>query len=207
MLFGRSLLTTIAETPILQVGCGATGCEAGKMLGLMGAREVVLADFDYFDVSNQTRQFVARANHGQNQARAKSMALLDELTRLFPRMAERSNAYKEEVSDEKAHIFGDAYFQRIGLVLAMVDSNEARAHLSHMADYYNLLFVECGTKNLGGSSTVYLPSLTASYPEAPSRLDDGLTCQVKEFPHRDTHRYAMPDDSLAIFLNFSFFFN
>lgn len=186
MLFGAPLLRAISHLPILQVGCGATGCEAAKILGLMGTRELVLADHDYFDLSNQTRQFVARANRGGNQARAKCHALQSEMKRLYPAIAAKSLAY--EVSDENANYFSDEFYRGLGLILATVDSNEARAYLSHVADFHNLQFVECGTNNLCGSSTMFLPGLTAHFPESPSerQLDDGLSCQVKEFPYRDT---------------------
>lgn len=140
----------VAQARIMVVGCGALGNEVLKHLALLGARHLVIVDFDSVERDNLSRS-VLFTREDAEAGRRKVDAAADRLKQMNPDM-------------EICTIFGDiAYDVGLGLIRKMdvliscVDNRWARYCINRLCMRVGIPWVDGGIDDLEGTARVFKP--------------------------------------------------
>lgn len=140
----------VAQARIMVVGCGALGNEVLKHLALLGARHLVIVDFDSVERDNLSRS-VLFTREDAEAGRRKVDAAADRLKQMNPDM-------------EICTIFGDiAYDVGLGLIRKMdvliscVDNRWARYCINRLCMRAGIPWVDGGIDDLEGTARVFKP--------------------------------------------------
>ncbi|KAK9900867.1 hypothetical protein P389DRAFT_157380 [Cystobasidium minutum MCA 4210] len=146
---------------ILVVGAGGLGCEILTNLALLGFKDIHVIDLDTIDISNLNRQFLFRQKDvGQPKAEVAARFIMQRVPGV------KVTPYFGKIQDK-----GDDYYMQFNIVVAGLDSIEARRWLNiklvSLVDEENpeslKPMIDGGTEGFGGQARVILPSITACY--------------------------------------------
>lgn len=134
----------------LVVGAGALGNEVARVLGMLGAAQVVVVDPDAVEASNLPRSifFSGGTIIGQNKARALALRAEE----LFPR------AIWSPIGKEIADV-GFQSLAKSNLFFSCVDSDLARLEIAYIARRLNVPVVDGGlsTQNFSHGRVTFFP--------------------------------------------------
>ncbi|KAM6159579.1 ubiquitin-like modifier-activating enzyme 7 isoform 2-T2 [Erethizon dorsatum] len=190
-VFGAGFQETLSHQRYLLVGAGAIGCELLKGFALVGlgagaSGGVTVADMDYIERSNLSRQFLFRPwDIGKPKAEVAAAATRD----LNPNL--EVIAHTQVLDHTTEHIYGDNFFSHVDGVVAAVDSFEARHYLAARCIHYLKPLLEAGTQGTKGSASVFVPHVTEVYkgPISAEASEDAptLVCTMRYFPGTYEH--------------------
>ncbi|XP_054549988.1 ubiquitin-like modifier-activating enzyme 7 isoform X2 [Talpa occidentalis] len=189
-VFGAHFQEKLRDQHYLLVGAGAIGCELLKGfaltgLGAGGSGGVTVADMDYIERSNLSRQFLFRS---QDIGKPKATVAAEAAQCLNSDLKVTPFTFPLDPTTE--HIFGDKFFSEVHGVAAALDSFEARHYVAARCTYYLKPLLEAGTQGTLGSASVFIPHVTKTY-EAPastaSEDDPYPLCTIRLFPSTVEH--------------------
>ena len=195
LLFGDKILDKITKFNVLQVGCGATGCETAKLLSEIGVGKfgkLTLVDVDSYALSNRNRQFLC---YSENVGHSKSTVANKNLKEFYPdhNIQSINDAVSSFPPDNK---FFDDFYKEYDCFIGTVDNEKAREYLCKLALYHKKFFLECGTQSLKIQATVFKPPLNGnpgfsvylrSEKQQVDKVIEDLNCYPKDFPYLDSH--------------------
>lgn len=190
----RKIQNIIESLKVIQVGCGATGCETAKLFCEMkvGSNEkghITFIDGDQFSRSNRNRQFLCTESQ---QFKPKSQVVPNELLKLFPTYSKDSFSSLQYYLDDSIPNSVDL-IKANDLICGTVDNKKARIHACELAHLYNKFFIECGTASLAFSGSIYTPAINNMPPTAiysnnsPSNNNLSFNCNPVTYSLRDSH--------------------
>ena len=167
---------------VLQVGCGATGCETAKNIVALGIETLCLVDNDLFSLTNRNRQFYCKREFINFP---KSQTIQNQILERYKNID--VNYYVDKVCERSN--FSDHFYTQFDVFLGNVDNVPARVYLNQLACYFNKYFMECGTKTLSFSSSFYVPSIHLPIYNAPEEQEEIHmgNCTPKVLCFRDSH--------------------
>ncbi|KAM4821713.1 ubiquitin-like modifier-activating enzyme 7 isoform 2-T2 [Thomomys bottae] len=189
-VFGSSFQDRLSCQHYLLVGAGAIGCEMLKGFALVGlgagdSRGVTVADMDFIERSNLSRQFLFKP---QDIGRPKAEVAAAAVHNLNPDLQVTPLIHPLESTTE--HIYDD-YFSRVDGVVAAVDTFEARYYVANRCTHYLKPLLEAGTEGTKGTASVYVPHVTEVYsgPASAPASEDGPypICTIPYFPRKFEH--------------------
>lgn len=188
----------LAALRVLLVGAGALGGEVLKNLALMGVAHtevggrVTLADPDTVARSNLGRQLLYRAH---DVGEPKAAVAARQAASLRPEMAVTARALPVAPSTEAT--FDDALFAAHDVVIAAVDSHEARMYLDGRCVANARPLLEAGTLGQEASAQVVLPYVTEAYGSTQDPADSAIAvCTMRSHPTETAHVVAWARDEL-----------
>lgn len=187
-VFGWKLQRKLEEANVFIVGSGALGCEFLKNLALMGVccgnlGKLTLTDDDVIEKSNLSRQFLFR---DWNIGQAKSTVAASAAVSINPRL--HIEALQNRASPETEHVFDDAFWESLDVVVNALDNVNARIYMDTRCVYFQKPLLESGTLGTKCNTQVVIPHLTENYgasrdpPEKQAPM-----CTVHSFPHNIDH--------------------
>ncbi|KAF5200511.1 Ubiquitin-activating enzyme e1 [Thalictrum thalictroides] len=187
-VFGSKLQRKLEEAKVFMVGAGALGCEFLKNLALMGVScssegKLTITDDDVIEKSNLSRQFLFR---DWNIGQAKSTVAASSATLINPRL--HVEALQNRASSETEHVFHDAFWENLDVVVNALDNVTARIYMDQRCLYFQKPLLESGTLGAKCNTQMVIPHLTENYgasrdpPEKQAPM-----CTVHSFPHNIDH--------------------
>ena len=144
----------IRAARVLVVGAGALGNEILKNLALLGFLHVVIVDLDRIEVSNLSRTVLFRPSDvGSYKAEAAARAYRD----LLP------EAYVHSMVANVMQDVGLGLFAWADLVLAGLDSREARLWINRSAWKVHRPWIDGAIEGINGVCRVFLPGKAPCY--------------------------------------------
>lgn len=167
---------------VVQVGCGAAGCNIAQTLALSGVGEVRLIDPDVVEASNVTRSPLFRRERlapGRERMKAREVALgvLALSTAAAPRM---------RFAAKHVEALGYGAFRGASVVVSALDSLPGRAYLADVTRELGIPLVELGFMGHEGHVTVF--------PNAA----DGEPCWRCLHPRVDSGRLSCREYAQAV---------
>ncbi|XP_058414861.1 ubiquitin-like modifier-activating enzyme 7 isoform X9 [Diceros bicornis minor] len=190
-VFGAGFQKTLSHQHYLLVGAGAIGCELLKGfalvgLGTQGSGGVTVADMDYIERSNLSRQFFFRP---QDIGRPKSEVAAKAAHRLNSDL--QVTAFTNPLDPSTENIYEDNFFSRMDGVAAALDSFQARRYVAARCTHYLKPLLEAATQGTWGSASVFMPYVTDVYraPASATASEDAPypVCTVRHFPSTVEH--------------------
>src|ERR1700752_594168 len=137
---------SLRKARFLVIGAGALGNEILKNLALLGVGNIFVADLDMVEESNLSRSVLYRErNRGQPKAKVAAQAVRD----IYPEI--KVQAFHGDVIYE----LGMGAFRWADVVIAGVDSREARLHVNRSCWKTNTPFIDGATEILQGVIRVF----------------------------------------------------
>ena len=166
---GESGRQYFLKSKILVIGAGGLGCEILKSLALTGFKNIDVIDMDTIDVSNLNRQFLFRE---ADVKKPKAVVAADFIKRRVPSVNITPHFCK--IQD-----FDDDYYKQFDVVIAGLDSVDARMWISsnlcriarETSGEYTIPLIDGGTEEWRGHVKVIIPLQTAC-----------MKCQYELFP-------------------------
>lgn len=140
----------ISQAKIMVVGAGALGNEVLKNLALLGARNILIVDFDTISTSNLSRTVLfRREDKGKNKAeiaaqRTKELCLAEDV---------RIDWIHCDIVNE----LGAGIYREMDLVLGCLDNVEARLSINEQCWLTGTPWMDAGTNQLNGHVATYIP--------------------------------------------------
>ncbi|XP_006892954.1 PREDICTED: ubiquitin-like modifier-activating enzyme 7 [Elephantulus edwardii] len=192
-VFGADFQKKLSCQHYLLVGAGAIGCELLKSFALMGlgangSGKITVADMDFIERSNLSRQFLFRP---QDIGSPKAVVAAEAANRLNRGLQVSPHTSPLDPTTEK--IYGDSFFSRLDGVAAALDNFQARSYVAARCTHYLKPLLESGTLGTWGSAAVFVPHVTETYkgPKGPSSdaasKDANPICTVRFFPSTVEH--------------------
>lgn len=183
ILVGKENNEKIRNINTFVVGAGAIGCEMLKNFAMLGISsgnlgKITVTDNDLIEKSNLNRQFLFREHDLQ---KPKS----DTAAKAAKQMNKELNieSHLEKVCDDSEHIFSDAFFQTLDVVVNALDNVQARLYVDSRCVMNTKPLMESGTLGSKGHVQVILPHKTESYSSQRDPPDESFPmCTVKSFP-------------------------
>jgi molybdopterin/thiamine biosynthesis adenylyltransferase len=152
----------LSRARVLVVGAGALGNEIVKNLALLGIGHILIADFDAIEYSNLSRSILFRqADTGRPKARVAAEAA----KAIYP------DAHVGWFHGDVIYELGLGVFRWANVIIAGLDSREARLHVNRACYLVSRPFVDAATEILRGVVRVFLPPGTACYECTMSTAD------------------------------------
>jgi molybdopterin/thiamine biosynthesis adenylyltransferase len=133
--------STLSAAKILVIGAGALGNEVLKNLALLGVGNIFVADLDTIEESNLSRSILYRE---RDAGRPKAEVAAASVREIYPRL-------------RASHFHGDAIFglglgvyRWADIVIAGLDSREARLHVNRCCRKVNRPWIDGATETLQG---------------------------------------------------------
>jgi ubiquitin-activating enzyme E1 len=183
-IFGKKLYEKIKNTSPFIIGSGAIGCELIKNLGMMGTNIMIVADPDYIEKSNLSRQFLFNdgdIRKSKAQTAADKIKLFNSDTNVI--------VFEQKVSGETETIFNNEFHQNVDIYLNALDNVDARIYMDEQAIKYSKPLIDSGTMGAKGNVQVVIPYLTESYGSSkdPDEKSGIPICTIKSFPYKPEH--------------------
>ena len=144
----------IRDTRVLVIGAGALGNEILKNLALLGFEKIVVVDFDKIEESNLSRSVLFRSEDvGQFKAdvAARGTGAISASTVVRPLVA------------NVLHDCGLGLFGWSDVILAGLDSREARLWINRSAWKMNRPWIDGAIEGINGVARVFLPGAAPCY--------------------------------------------
>lgn len=204
-VYGEEVRKELAGLRIFVVGSGAIGCELLKTFSLMGVAQgspsggdsrglwskvgrggrggVILTDMDSIERSNLNRQLLFRQRHiGQ----PKAVVAAEMAAKLNPLFS--VHALTSKVSPETEHLFDDAFWEDVDVVVTALDNVDARRYVDEKCVQYQKILLDSGTLGTKGNTQVVLPFLSESYASSADPPEEAIPlCTLKSFPYLSDH--------------------
>lgn len=183
-VFGRNLLEKIQDAKPFIVGSGAIGCEILKNLGMMGVKQMYLADPDYIEKSNLSRQFLFSDS---DIRKSKAQTAANKIKIFNPES--NIQVFENKVCGETENIFSSNFYSNVDILLNALDNVDARIYMDEQAIKYSLPLIDSGTMGSKGNVQVIIPYLTESYGSSkdPDEKSGIPICTIKSFPYKPEH--------------------
>lgn len=197
-VFGTDLQEKLSDQHYLLVGAGAIGCEMLKVFALVGLGVranggVTVADMDYIERSNLSRQFLFRP---KDVRRPKAEVAAAAAHRLNPDL--RATPYTCPLDPTTEDIYDDSFFSRVNGVVAALDSFQARHYVAARCTHYLKPLLEAGTQGTWGSASVFVPYVTEAYrgPASDAASEDAPypVCTLRHIPSSMEHSVQWAQD-------------
>lgn len=140
----------VSEAHIMVVGCGALGNEVLKNLVLMGARHLVVVDFDVVEADNLTRSVLFSIDDARHQ-RQKAIVAAERLREMNPAVE------VTPICGDIAYDIGLGLVRRMDVVIGCVDSRWARYCINRLCMRAGKPWVDGGIDQLEGTVRVFAP--------------------------------------------------
>ena len=138
----------LRRAKVMVVGAGALGNEILKQLALLGIGRIALVDFDEVAISNLSRSILFRREDNGKKKALVAAARLKEINpdvRVLPLVGEVHS------------IVGTGFVRRMDLVLAGVDSVQARLQINELAWRAGVPWIDGALHELDGTMRVFMP--------------------------------------------------
>jgi adenylyltransferase/sulfurtransferase len=152
----------LSAARILVVGVGALGNEILKQLALLGVGHVFIADLDTIEASNLSRSVLFRRD---DVGRTKVEVAAGAASAIYPDI--RTGYYHGDV----VFGLGLGVFRWADIVMAGLDSREARLHVNRACYQVGRPFVDAATEELRGVVRVFLPPDGSCFECTMSKAD------------------------------------
>ncbi|KAG8063770.1 hypothetical protein GUJ93_ZPchr0003g18187 [Zizania palustris] len=187
-VFGSKLQKKLRDANVFVVGSGALGCEFLKNLALMGVScglkgKLTITDDGIIEKSNLSRQFLF---HDWNIGQAKSTVAAAAASAINSSL--HINALQNRACPETEHIFHDAFWEGLDVVVNALDNVNARMYMDMRCLYFQKPLLESGMLGPKCNTQMVIPHLTENYgasrdpPEKQAPM-----CTVNSFPHNIDH--------------------
>src|SRR5216684_5504538 len=144
----------LAAARVLVIGAGALGNEILKNLALLGFRNVVIVDMDRIDESNLSRTILFRESDiGDFKVNAAASAYLS----IAP------DALLQPIVANVTRECGLGLFASCDVILAGLDSREARLWINRSAWKVNRPWIDGAIEGINGVARVFLPGSAPCY--------------------------------------------
>lgn len=208
-VYGDEVQKELSGLKVFVVGSGAIGCELLKTFALMGVAEqaphgddagqrrgrgglwgatgggggVVLTDMDSIERSNLNRQLLFRQRHvGQ----PKALVAAEMAAKINPRF--HVMAHTSRVAQDTEHLFDDAFWQEVDVVVTALDNVDARRYVDEKCVQHQKILLDSGTLGTKGNTQVVLPFLSESYSSSADPPEEAIPlCTLKSFPYLSDH--------------------
>lgn len=170
----------IKKSKVLIVGVGGLGCEIAKNLAMLGVN-MYLLDMDTIEYTNLNRQILfSRASVGASKALTAAKFIKKHIN---PHVLVRGiHSPLEQVTP--------ALYKKVDLVIAGLDSMNARLMLNNICIQNEKILVDGGTRNYHGHVYTVFPGDNAClecYPVPVQDDDDMDACTVVGEPRKRNH--------------------
>ncbi|MFX0094673.1 MAG: ThiF family adenylyltransferase [Candidatus Hodarchaeota archaeon] len=171
----------LKESRVLIVGVGGLGCEVAKNLAMAGVGTLHLVDLDLIEYSNLNRQILFIGAH--NEGRPKAIVAAEKLKEINP----YGNYFGyhcalEELSPE--------LFEEVDLVVAGLDSVQARANLNRKCVHANVPMIDAGTSTYYAHVYTIFPGKNACLecdPQTEREQERLAACTLVGIPRKRAH--------------------
>uniref|UniRef100_A0A6G1S3P9 E1 ubiquitin-activating enzyme n=1 Tax=Aceria tosichella TaxID=561515 RepID=A0A6G1S3P9_9ACAR len=188
-VFGKDVLSKLAQARFFLVGAGAIGCELLKNFAMMGLGtapngRIIITDMDIIEKSNLNRQFLFR-NHDVGKMKSDTAAVAAKKMNSSLNIESNQN----RVGPETENVYDDEFFESLTGVANALDNVDARVYMDRRCVYYRKPLLESGTTGTKGNTQVVIPFLTASYSSTrdPEEEKSIPICTLKNFPNAIEH--------------------
>jgi ubiquitin-activating enzyme E1 len=183
-ILGKRFFEDFQNTTPFVVGSGAIGCEIIKNLGMMGVKQIYLADPDHIEKSNLSRQFLfndSDIRQSKAETAAKKIKILNPDTDV--------KIFVQKVCEQTENIFNKSFHSSVDIYLNALDNVDARIYMDSLALKYSKPLIDSGTMGSKGNVQVILPHLTESYGSSkdPDEKAGIPICTLKAFPYKQEH--------------------
>ena len=190
-VIGITLQKQLADLNLFLVGAGALGCEFLKNFAMMGIAcgekgSVTVTDDDIVEKSNLSRQFLFR---DWNIRSSKSAVAAEATQKLNPAIKVR--ALQDRVAPNTEHIFHDAFWKGLDMVVNALDNVNARLYVDSKCVYFGKPLLESGTLGAKCNTQDVVPYVTENYGASQDPPEkEAPMCTLHSFPHNIDHCLA-----------------
>lgn len=178
----------VQSARIMVAGAGATGNETLKNLALLGARRLLIADFDSISLSNLSRTVLFRtADLGKRKARVAARRVKELCLAPSPEI----DCFDGDIVWE----LGTGVYREMDLVFGCLDNVEARFAINHQCWLAGTPWIDAGILELGAHIGVYIPPAGPCYQCGASRA--ALAAARQRYSCDDFRRSIMIEGKLA----------
>lgn len=140
----------VSDARIMVVGCGALGNEVLKNLVLLGARHLVVVDFDRVENDNLSRSVLFTKDDAE-AGRYKVEAVAERLRQMAP------ETEVTPICGDIAYDVGLGLIRRMNVLIGCVDNRWARYCINRHAMRAGIPWVDGGIDTLEGTARVFRP--------------------------------------------------
>lgn len=140
----------VSDARIMVVGCGALGNEVLKNLVLLGARHLVVVDFDRVENDNLSRSVLFTKDDAE-AGRYKVEAVAERLRQMAP------ETEVTPICGDIAYDVGLGLIRRMNVLIGCVDNRWARYCINRHAMRAGIPWVDGGIDTLEGTARVFKP--------------------------------------------------
>jgi len=141
----------LSSSTVFIAGVGAIGCEVAKNLAMMGVGRIVLADYDYVELSNLSRQLLFRDT---DIGRGKAETAAERLQEINP------NIHVDYYSGDVRTI-GEGVFKSCDVIFSCLDNWASRRWLNSVAVSLGTPLIDGAMSGFYGNVQLVLPGKTA----------------------------------------------
>lgn len=141
----------LLSSTVFIAGVGAIGGEVAKNLAMMGVGKLILADYDYVELSNLSRQLLFR---DQDIGKGKASVAAERLREINPNVA--VEAYGQDIRELGENILNEA-----DLIFSCLDNWASRRWLNSVAVSIDKPLVDGAMNGFYGNVQMVLPGKTA----------------------------------------------
>ena len=172
------------------IGAGALGCEYLKNFAMMGIStsdknisNVTVADNDYIELSNLSRQFLFR---NTDIGESKSICACREVKNMNNDF--NCISIQKLVCKDTENIFNDKFWEKQNIIISAVDNLSARKYIDNKCTFFSLPLIDAGTEGTNASSDIFYPWKTICYNDLPKpKKTKYAICTLKKFPTQIEH--------------------
>lgn len=132
-------------------GVGAIGCEVAKNLAMMGVGKIVLADYDFVELSNLSRQLLFRDS---DIGRGKAIVAAERLREINPHVT--IETFEHDIRNLSEDIFNE-----VDLIFSCLDNWASRRWLNSVAVSLNKPLIDGAMSGFYGNVQLVFPKKTA----------------------------------------------
>jgi ubiquitin-activating enzyme E1 C len=141
----------LLSSTVFIAGVGAIGGEVAKNLAMMGVGKLILADYDYVELSNLSRQLLFR---DQDIGKGKAVVAAERLREINPHVS--VEAYGQDIRE-----LGEEVLGRTDIIFSCLDNWASRRWLNSVAVSLEKPLVDGAMNGFYGNVQVVFPRKTA----------------------------------------------
>ncbi len=171
----------LKDSKVLIVGIGGLGCEVAKNLAMVGVGTLHLVDLDLIEYSNLNRQILFAGI--QNEGRPKAIVAAEKLKEINP--FGKYKGYHTALEELDPEIY-----EEVDLVIAGLDSVQARANLNRKCVHANVPLIDAGTSTYYAHVYTVFPGENACLecdPQTERERERLAACTLVGIPRKRSH--------------------